>query len=115
MVGSQQGRSHASLHPQSGNVFGSGKKYKKCCGAAPGEWSIEPRAIIGGVPDMNLWDPQHWLQHQFWQIIVPGREYHSPLPEELRRWHLYTTEDGHCTAVVLQRPGRPKMICPPVG
>lgn len=44
-------------------------------------------------------------------MLVPGRAYPRPLPEELARWYCYTRDGGHSIAVAIktlyQRGGDP--------
>ncbi len=46
-------------------------------------------------------DPIQEIDIERW--VVPGREYHSPLPEELRRFYCYTRDGGHSIIVILEQ------------
>jgi hypothetical protein len=34
-------------------------------------------------------------------MVVPGRKYHSPLPEELERFYCYLKDGGHSVVITL--------------
>lgn len=36
------------------------------------------------------------------QWVIPGRQYHSPLPEELLGFYCYTRDGGHSIIVILE-------------
>ncbi|WP_130855687.1 hypothetical protein [Olivibacter jilunii] len=36
------------------------------------------------------------------EYLVRGKQYHSPIPEELRPWYCYTTDGGHSILALIE-------------
>lgn len=37
------------------------------------------------------------------EFYVPGKSYHSPLPQELQNWYAYCSDGGHCIVCCLEQ------------
>ena len=35
-------------------------------------------------------------------FLVPGKQYHAPLPDPLREWYAYCSDGGHCVVCCLR-------------
>jgi hypothetical protein len=66
-------------------------------------------------------DPQAVIAQSLGGYLVPGKQYPSPLPEDVAPWYCYTVDGGHCIAVALdigdlgEKPTRKQLLnslCP---
>lgn len=51
--------------------------------------------------------PDLILDKHFGSISTHPHPYPQPLPEELKRWHLHTVDNGHCIAVAVASTYQP--------
>ncbi len=48
-------------------------------------------------------DPREIVKRHLGELLVAGREYHSPLPADVAGWYCYTADGGHSIAVLLAK------------